>query len=321
VRGAASLRRTVLVRCTAPDALSNLVAVLELTADGQMRCSAATRRPLTATVRLVEDVLVAGDYYDGAGLDGARDDGARDDGAHCDEGEPIAAFAWPMLLQAGGLARLAGTGLELTPRGEAVLARPSYQALGELWDRWLKSVSHDELSRIEAIRGQRKAATLTAAARRRAAVAGGLAAVQPGIWIDVDTLFAILRAPPAPLVVARSLLAQWGLYLVDPYYGSLGPAGATAWNALEGRYALCVLFEYAATLGVIDVAYTGPQGARDDYGQLWGADRYDSLSRYDGLAAVRVNDLGAAILHDPGALAALGLPMPRRGPSTPNRPR
>ena len=128
LRGAASLRGTVLVRCTAPDALSNLIAVLELTADGQMRCSAATRRPLTATVRLVEDALVAGDYDDGADLDGAHRDG----------GEPIAAFAWPMLLQAGGLAGLAGTGLELTPRGEAVLARPSYQALGELWDRWLQ---------------------------------------------------------------------------------------------------------------------------------------------------------------------------------------
>jgi len=310
VRGAASLRGTVLVRCTAPDAMSNLIAVLELAADGQIRCSAATRRPLTATVRLVEDVLVAGDYYDGAGLDGAHDDGAHRDG-----GEPIAAFAWPMLLQAGGLARLAGTGLELTPRGETVLARPSYQALGELWRRWLKSVSHDELSRIEAIRGQRKPGALTAAARRRAAVAAGLAAVQSGIWIDVDTLFAILRAPPAPLAVARSPLAQWRLYLVDSYYGSLGPAGATAWDALEGRYALCVLFEYAATLGVIDVAYTGPRGARDDYRELWGADRYDSLSRYDGLAAVRVNDLGAAILHDPGALAALGLPVPRRGPN------
>ena len=292
------------VRCTAPDALSNLVAVLELTADGQMRCSAATRRPLTATVRLVEDVLVAGDYYDGAGLEGAHHDG----------GEPIAAFAWPMLLQAGGLARLAGTGLELTPRGEAVLARPSYQALSELWGRWLKSVSHDELSRIEAIRGQRKPGTLTTAGRRRAAVAEGLAAVEPGIWIDVDTLFAIVRAQPAPLAVARSPLAQWRLYLVDSHYGSLGPAGATAWNALEGRYALCVLFESAATLGVIDVAYTGPRGARDDYRELWGADRYDCLSRYDGLAAVRVNDLGAAILHDRGALAALRLPVPRRGP-------
>src|SRR5271157_6476567 len=130
-----------LIRGTAPDALSNLVAVLELTADGQIRCSAATRRPLTATVRLVEDVLVAGDYYDGAGLDGAHDDCAHRDGAHRDRGEPIAAFAWPMLLQAGGLARLAGTGLELTPRGEAALARPSYHALGELWDRWLRSVS------------------------------------------------------------------------------------------------------------------------------------------------------------------------------------
>ena len=305
VRGATSPRRTVLVRCTAPDALSNLVAVLELTTDGQLRCSPATRRPLTATVRLVEDVLVAGDYYDGAHRSGS---------------EPIAAFAWPMLLQAGGLARLAGTGLELTPRGEAVLARPSYQALGQLWGRWLKSVCHDELSRIEAIRGQRKPGALTAAAQRRAAVAGGLAAVQPGIWLDVDTVFAILRAAPARLAVARSPLAQWRLYLVDPYCGSLGPAGATAWNALEGRYALCLLFEYAATLGVIDVAYTGPRGARGDYRELWGADRYDSLSRYDGLAAVRVNDLGAAILHDCGALAALRLPVPRRGQTSSTYP-
>ena len=40
----------------------------------------------------------------------------------------------------------------------------------------------------------------------------------------------------------------------------------------------------------------------------------DCLSRYDGLAAVRVNDLGAAILHDLGALPALGLPVPRRVP-------
>ena len=295
----------VLVRCTAPDALSNLVAVLELAADRQLRCIAATRRPFAATVRLVEDALVAGDYYDAA---------ARDETALHDGGEPIAAFAWPMLLQAGGLARLAGTSLELTPRGEAVLAGPSYPALGALWNRWLKSVSTDELSRIEAIRGQRKPATLTVAAKRRAAVAAGLAALQPGVWIEVDALFGILQAQPAPLVVARNPLARWGLYLVDSRRGSLGPAGWKAWNVLEGRYALCLLFEYAATLGVVDVAYTGPRGARDDYRDLWGADCYDRLSRYDGLAAVRVNELGAAILHDPGALPALGLPVPRQGP-------
>ncbi|HJY68252.1 MAG TPA: hypothetical protein VJ254_16115, partial [Streptosporangiaceae bacterium] len=68
----------VLARWTAPDALSNLVSVLELAADGQVRYSASTRRPTAATVKLVEDVLVAGDFYD--------------------SGEPIAAFAWPPLI-------------------------------------------------------------------------------------------------------------------------------------------------------------------------------------------------------------------------------
>jgi hypothetical protein len=173
-------------------------------------------------------------------------------------------------------------------------------------------VSQDELTRIEAIRGQRRSGTLTAPCRRRAAVADGLAALAPGVWVEVDALFAVLRAQPASLAVAASPLTQWRLYLTDPRHGSLGPAGSRAWNVLEGRYALCVLFEYAATLGVVDVAYTGARGARADYRGLRGADGYDSLSRYDGLAAVRVNELGAAILHDPGALAALGLPVPRR---------
>jgi hypothetical protein len=81
---------------------------------------------------------------------------------------------------------------------------------------------------------------------------------------------------------------------------------------VEGRYALCVLFEYAATLGLIDVGYVDPGGARDDYRSLWGAEDYPSLSRYDGLRYVRVNELGTAVLHDPEVLPYLALPVPRR---------
>jgi hypothetical protein len=283
----------ILLRCTAPDALSNLVAVLELTADHPLRYGAAARRPLAATVRVVEDVLVGGDYYDEG------------------RGEPIAAVAWPMLLQAGGLAQLSGSRLELTARGQAVLARPCYAALGALWDRWLTSVSHDELTRVEAIKGQHKPSTLTSVPKRRAAVAAGLTALQPGAWTDIDVLLGLLATQPRPLVVARGLRALWRLYLADSYYGSLGHAGSAAWDVVEGRYALCVLFEYAATMGVIDVAYTDPCGARDDYRALWGADQYPCLSRYDGLVSVRVNELGAAILHDPGALPGIRLPVPR----------
>jgi len=282
----------VLIRCTAPDALSNLVAVLELGADGQLECNATTRRPSAATVKLVEDVLVAGDFYTA--------------------GEPIAAFAWPLLIQVGGLARLAGTRLELSPRGRATLARPSYDALGALWARWLRSVSTDELARIDAIKGQRRPATLTSAVTRRAAVASALAALEPGAWTGVGRLLGILRAQRPPLVAARTLRALWRLYVIDAYHGSLGHAGSRAWDLVEGRYALCVLFEYAATVGLLDVAYTDPRGARHDYRALWGADQLSCLSRYDGLVAVRVNELGAAVLHDPGALPALGLPVPRR---------
>jgi hypothetical protein len=280
------------LRCTAADALSNLVGVLELAADGRVRCSAATRRPFAATVALVEDALVGGDYY---------------------EREPIASFAWPLLLQVGGLARRAGTTLELTSRGRAALARPSYAALGALWDRWLTSVSHDELARIELIKGQHRAATLTPAATRRAAVAAGLAALPLDAWTQVGALLSILRTGALRLAVTRTLMARWRLYIADAYYGSLGHAGPQAWDIIEGRYALCVLLEYAATLGLIDVAYTDPCGARQDYRSLWGAEQYPCLSRYDGLLAVRVNELGAAVLHDPDGLPGLGLPVPRRG--------
>ena len=282
----------VLVRWTAPDALSNLVAVLELAAEGQVRCSAATRRPSAATVKLIEDTLVAGDFYDSR--------------------EPIAAFAWPLLIQAGGLARLTGTRLELSPRGRATLERPSYQALAALWARWLRSVSQDELARVETIKGQRKPGTLTSAVARRAVVAAALAALEPGAWTGVGKVLGTIRVQRPPLVATRSLRALWRLYLVDSYYGSLGYAGPQAWDVVEGRYALCVLFEYAATVGLLDVAYTEPCGARDDYRALWGADQLSCLSRYDGLAAVRVNELGAAVLHDPEALPGLGLPVPRR---------
>ena len=81
---------------------------------------------------------------------------------------------------------------------------------------------------------------------------------------------------------------------------------------MEGRYALCVLFEYAATLGLIDFGCVGPCGARDDTTPCGSRPGSYPRLRYDGLAAVRVNEPGAAILHDPLTLPYLALPVPRR---------
>jgi hypothetical protein len=49
-------------------------------------------------------------------------------------------------------------------------------------------------------------------------------------------------------------------------------------------------------LGLVDLDYTDPVGARDDYHGNWGADDLDYLSRYDGLRAIRLNALGTYAL-------------------------
>ncbi|RPE42632.1 XPB/Ssl2-like helicase family protein [Streptomyces sp. Ag109_O5-1] len=260
------------VRHTEHEAQAGLLAVLRLCAAGKLRCSEKTRRPGAATVAAVADVLEGGDFY---------------------EHEAIAAFAWPMLLQAGGLAQLTGGRLALTPRGRAALTRPAHLIIAGLWQRWLNNSLLDEFSRVEEIKGQRAANVLTAAKPRRKIVGQALAGLTPGEWTSVDGLFTEMRATGLNPVVHRSERALWKLYLEDPQYGSLGYDGHHGWSLLQGRYTLTVLFEYAATFGLIDIEHVGPEGARDDYRDNWGGDYLDRISRYDGLTAVRLNPLGA----------------------------
>lgn len=260
------------VRHTEHAAQASLLAVLRLCMTGKLRCSEKTRRPSTVTVSAVADILDSGDFY-----------------PH----EAIAAFAWPMLLQAGGLAQLTGGRLVLTARGRTALTRPPHLTIPQLWQRWLNNSLLDEFSRVEGIKGQRSANVLTAAKPRRKLVGQALAGLTPGEWTSVDGLFTDMRAAGLNPVVHRSERALWKLYLEDPQYGSLGYDGYHGWSLLQGRYTLAVLFEYAATLGLIDIEYVPPAGARDDYRGNWGADYLDQLSRYDGLSAIRLNPLGA----------------------------
>ncbi len=262
----------VTVRVTAAEAQANLFAVLQLCAASKLRCSEKTRRPGAASLGEVAAALVAGDFF---------------------LLHPIASFAWPLLVQAGALAELAGGRLRLTARGRAALTEPAADTIRHLWKRWVSHAVLDEMSRIEEIKGQRSARALTAAHPRRKAVATALATCSPGQWVSIEELFSRMRRRQPQPTVARN---PWKLYIGDPQYGSLGYDGCHAWSVLEGRYTLCLLFEYAGTLGLFDLAYTQPAGARDDYHENWGTDDLDQLSRYDGLRAVRLNPLGAFAL-------------------------
>jgi hypothetical protein len=259
------------IRLTEPDAQLNLRTVLELCAGGELRCSEKTHRPSAATVYAVGSLLTHGDFY-------------RD--------EPIASFAWPLLVQAGGLAKIEGGRLRLTAKGRNALRKPSAEVICQLWQRWLTCALIDEFSRIEQIKGQRARNVLSSAKTRRQMVAAALASCPADEWVSVEALFAIMRRGNMSPTIARNEMALWKLYLVDAHYGSLGYDGFHRWEILEGRYTLAVLFEYAGTLGLLDLDYVHPSGARADFQENWGGDDLDALSRYDGLQAIRLTALG-----------------------------
>lgn len=124
-------------------------------------------------------------------------------------------------------------------------------------------------------------------------VADALAECPVGRWVLFDDFGRFMRAAGFRFGVTND---PWRLYVVDREYGSLGFEGFHDWEIVQGRYVLCLLFEYAATLGLVDVAYVHPDDARLDFRRMWGAQELAYLSRYDGLMYFRLNALGAYCL-------------------------
>lgn len=265
----------------------DLLAVLRLIEGGRVAVSASTRRPSAAVCQRVAEVLAGGDFFDAT---------ARRAPAWLKEIGPIRAFAWPCLVQAARLAELRGSKLALTKSGRAALHTPAADTLRAIWRRWLGTTLLDEFGRVDAIKGQTRGKgrrTMTAASGRRTVVADALAECPVGGWVRFDDFGRFMQAAGFDFDVNRD---PWNLYLLEPGYGSLGYDGSHDWAIIEGRYVLCLLFEYAATLGLIDVAYSEPRDARPDYTHMWGSDELLYLSRYDGLHYFRLNPLGAYCL-------------------------
>jgi hypothetical protein len=276
--------RRITVRHTERDALADLPVLLRLAEQARIQVSDKTSLPGAATLRLVMDSLADGDFYDAV----------SGHSAHSQEIGSIKAFAWPMLLQASGLAQRSGSKLALSPAGRTALSTASATVLATIWRKWLKSTLFDEFSRIDAIKGQKsKGRVLTAVPPRRTAIADTLQHCPVGGWVKVDDLSRFMQATDCTFGIAHD---PWKLYICEPQYGSLGYDGSHSWQILQLRYLLCILLEYAATLGMIDVAYIDASGARDDFRALWGTDELEFLSRYDGLLYFRLTPLGAHCL-------------------------
>jgi len=276
----------VVRRDTERMARHDLLAVLRLIDTGTVRVSNKTQRPTAASVRAVAEVLEGGDFYP------PPEPIASDEFWSDSESVSIRAFAWPLIVQSAGLAEPAGAKLQLTARGQKALTAPPHQTLRRAWRRWLKTALLDEFNRVHTIKGQtgKGKRQLTAPAKRRDAIVAALQEMPPHEWVAFDEFSRFMRASGNTFEVTRDL---WTLYIEDSHYGSLGYAGFGEWHVVQARYLLVFLFEYAATLGLIDVAYIPPNLARFDFGNLWGVDDLACLSYYDGLLYFRLNNLGA----------------------------
>lgn len=266
---------------------TELPAILRLVQSGKISVGEKTRIPGTATLKAIASVLQGGDFYDLEAEEGLAKYEQRIG--------PIRPYAWCWLIQVGGLAELAGKKLQLTKAGQRALTNPVEDSIQKLWQKWLKTTLWDEFRRVDDVKGQtgKGERGFTAIAPRRQAIAAGLGELRVGEWIQIDEFFRLIKARSHNFEVHRN---PWDLYICESHYGSLGYSGYHDWRILQARYALAFLFEYAATLGVIDVAYVSPQRARWDYKDMWGTDEMTFFSRFDGLKYLRLTPLGAYCL-------------------------
>jgi hypothetical protein len=270
-------------RSTACDALRDAVVLLRAVDQNLIAVSDKTHLPGVAGLSVVLGKIAGGDFYE---IIAPEDKWEQRIG-------PIKALAWPLLLQAGGLAQVNGSKLGLTPAGMKALQAAPADVVRGIWREWLASTLFDEFSRVDEIKGQKGKGRMTPTAPRRAIVGAALQRCPVDSWVSVDDWSRFMRAEGFPLAICHDVP---NLYISDPNYGSLAYGGAQIWNVLQLRYLLCVLFEYCATLGMVDVAYVSPHHARLDFGELWGTEDMTFLSRYDGLMYFRLNALGAYCL-------------------------
>lgn len=274
----------LVVRHRERNALTELALLLNSVEKGKIRVSEKTGLPGKATTDHLSEQLPRGDDYHGREK---RDEWDNDIGA-------IRAFSWPLLLQASKLVGLQSGRLNLSQSGIKSLNNLSADTILSIWTSWLKYTAFDEFSRINIIKGQKsKGKVMTAVPERRKAIVDALKACPINEWIELASFSDFMQTEGFDFEVTHF---PWSLYIYDREYGSLGYDGFHDWNIVQRRYLHAFLFEYAATLGLIDIAYVDPDAGIGEYDNLWGVDDLSYLSRYDGLMYFRINAMGAYCL-------------------------
>jgi hypothetical protein len=275
------------IRSTESEALSEVIALLRLAEQGDLRISEKTAMPSAAGCKKILECLAQGDYYppEISHVEGCS--------KYAQQIGPIKPVGWSRLLTTGRYLGKVGTKSKLTPAGIKALSLPAHKIIEHLWNKWLSNTAFDEFNRVNDIKGQKSKGHMTAKPPRRYAIIDTLIDFPVNEWVDLKEFATYMLSEGEEFEVSKNL---WKLYIGDPEYGSFGYSGYGDWKTVQWRYILAFFFEYLATLGIIDIAYVHPKGALNDFQHQWGTDDLSWLSRYDGLRAFRITNLGAYCL-------------------------
>lgn len=277
--GGAPEERRLQVCETEAAAEHDLLTMLRLIDAGGVAAGKTTGRPAVAGTRAIHGVLLDGDFMGGRKATRAEDF--------------IRAFAWPLILQAAGLVRRKTAPLALTKAGREALAKPPHKTIKRAWESWADTDILDEFTRIAALKGKcspRWGGSSAPSGRKR--VTEALAFCPAGKWVALEDFFRHCQGGGYDFHVTTDTAK---LYITDPAHGYLGYRAAK-WSVIQGRFIMALLWEYMATLGMVDIAWVTPEGARDDFRDIPGGRTVDHLSRYDGLRFFRITRLGAYCL-------------------------
>lgn len=273
----------VMIRYAEVEALADLGALLRLAAAGRLCFGEKTGMPSKSALPGIAAVLAGGDWF-------PAEEGKPKERWHQEIG-PIKPVGWTRMLHAAGLVAMKGSKSALTLAGRGAVEKPVWEAIGEIWRKWGANKEYDEFHRIDVIKGQSVKDSLTARVPRRRVVLEALATCPAGEWICFDSFSHYMRAAGFLFEVSPD---PRKLYIADREYGALSYARCSGWDVLQDRYLLCFLMEHAAPLGLVDIAYKGPDHARPV--DLWCMDGNAWLSRYDGLKSFRITPLGKYVL-------------------------
>ncbi|MCL1080144.1 hypothetical protein D5R81_18700 [Parashewanella spongiae] len=259
-----------------PRVFTELNLLLTAIQNQKIKVSDKTVSPTAATLkycsRSLEEYYPSFDFYEVSGE------------------EHILSYGWIKLL----------ANSRFTQKNTTVLTMSSTPAMSNaetirfIWNDWVFKSVQDEFNRISAIKGQtgKGRRYMTDVSGRRMDIVEGLKACPVGEWVSFDDFSRYLEAIGSDVVVTT---APEYLYACDSHYGRFYDAD---WNVLAEPYLQCVLLEYAATLGLIDIVLCDLDKTDSSNEQYWGLMDLECFHRYEGVTYFRLTKLGAYVLGE-----------------------